>query len=100
MPYSAWAGQVLLSQINLGQHKDGPLPMWIHLTDQVRDYAPLCIHTAIWWQKENIRHCVTNVMLKEEKVTKNLLFTLNAKDDGIGVLHVGPAYAEDGLLGV
>lgn len=39
-------------------------------------------------------------MVKEVKATKNLLLTLNAKDDGIGVLHVGPAYAEDGLLGV
>lgn len=33
-------------------------------------------------------------------MTKNLLLTLDAKDDGIGILHVGPAYAEDGLLGV
>lgn len=30
----------------------------------------------------------------------NLFLTLDAKDDGIGILHVGPAYAEDGLLGV
>lgn len=39
-------------------------------------------------------------MVKEIMVTKNLLLTLDAKDDGIGILHVGPAYAENGLLGV
>lgn len=43
---------------------------------------------------------LANERVKDLTVTKNHLLTLDAKDDGIGILHVSPAYAEDGLLGV
>lgn len=54
LPYSAWAGQVLFSQINLGQDKDSPPSLRIHLTDQVSYDAAFCIHTAILWQTRNV----------------------------------------------
>jgi hypothetical protein len=38
------AGQVLLSQVYFGQDKYGPLPLRVHLTDQVCDDAALRIH--------------------------------------------------------
>ena len=48
LSYSAWAGQILLSQVNFGQDKDGPPPLRVHLANQVCYDAPLCIHTAVW----------------------------------------------------
>ena len=42
--YSAGAGQVLLSQVHFGQNKNGPLPLGIHLTDQVCHNAALGIY--------------------------------------------------------
>lgn len=52
--YSAWAGQVLLSQVHFGQDKDGPLSLRVHLANQVCYNAPLCIHTAIWTTSKRV----------------------------------------------
>lgn len=54
-PYSAGTGQILFSQINFGEDKDGPLPLRVHLAHQVCYNAPLCIHTAIWVKGTNPR---------------------------------------------
>lgn len=54
LSYSARAGQVLLSQVHFGQDKDSPLPLRIHLANQVCYNAALCVHTAIWTMREKV----------------------------------------------
>lgn len=41
-----------------------------------------------------------NILLHYVSAIIGLGLTLNTEDDGIGVLHVGPAHAEDGFLSV
>ena len=50
--YSVWTGQVLLGQVHFGQDKDGPLSLGVHLANQVGYNAALCIHAAIWTERE------------------------------------------------